>query len=249
MKRIIITLSGLIVLGISHLSAESNWPTWRGPSGQGVADGAPPIEWGNEKNIKWKVAIPGRGMSTPIVWGNKVFMLTAVPTGPKKESPVGASQGRTPSGASARAPSGNRGGSGGGFNREEFMKRFDKNKDGQLSESERAAIRSSFGGSNGASKGGRRSRGGRGGFSMSQAPTQAQKFTVMALDRKTGKTLWEQTAHQEFPHEGHHRDHGFASSSPVTVRVAPVLVTLPAMLATSTENTAPASLVVALFSV
>ena len=204
-------------MALGQVSAESNWPSWRGPSGQGVAEGKPPIEWGNEKNIKWKVAIPGRGMSTPIIWGDKVFVLTSVATGPKKESTAGTSPARRPGGKGGSPSSSDRRGSGGGFNREEFMKRFDKNKDGQLSESERAAIRSSggFGGSKGGSSG-RRSRGGRGGFSMSQAPTQAQKFTVVALDRKTGKTFWEQAAHQEFPHEGHHRDHGFASSSPVT---------------------------------
>ena len=56
--------------------------------------------------------------------------------------------------------------------------------------------------------------GGRGG--MSEAPTQAQKFTVLSLDRRTGKVLWERTARQQLPHAGHHRDHGFASGSPVT---------------------------------
>ena len=225
MKTIVFTLSGSLLLGIGicHSTAESNWPTWRGPSAAGTAEGKPPIEWDAKKNVKWKVAIPGRGMSTPIIWGDKVFVLTAVGTGPKKETPAGAQRG---SGGGGR-PSfggGNRGSSSGGqrpssggFNREEFMKRFDTNKDGELSEKEREAMRAQFrrGGSGGRSSGGR-GRGGRGGFSMSEAPTQAQKFTVVALDRKTGKALWEQSARQEFPHEGHHRDHGFASSSPVT---------------------------------
>lgn len=204
----------LLGLGTAACVAESNWPTWRGTSGQGIADGAPPIEWGEGKNIRWKVEIPGRGMSTPIVWGNQVFVLTAIPTGPKKET-TGASTSTGRSGGSGRPSSGG----GGGFNREDFMKRFDKNKDGEISEEERNAARTEMrrgGGGSGSSSRNRRGRGGRGGFSMSQAPTQAQQFTIVSLNRKTGKELWQQSPHQEFPHEGHHKDHGFASASPVT---------------------------------
>lgn len=61
-------------------SPEHNWPQWRGPTGNGVAlHGNPPTEWSEEKNIKWKVAIPGAGHATPIVWDEKIFVLTAVP--------------------------------------------------------------------------------------------------------------------------------------------------------------------------
>src|SRR5437867_475313 len=62
----------------------SNWPQWRGPLGTGVAPNAdPPVEWSKEggKNIRWVAAIPGRGHSTPIVWGDLVFLTTAVPYG------------------------------------------------------------------------------------------------------------------------------------------------------------------------
>ncbi len=59
---------------------ERNWPQWRGPTGNGVAlHGNPATEWSEEKNIKWKTAIPGAGHATPIVWGDKLFVLTAVP--------------------------------------------------------------------------------------------------------------------------------------------------------------------------
>jgi outer membrane protein assembly factor BamB len=51
---------------------------------------------------------------------------------------------------------------------------------------------------------------------MTESPTEEQKFTVLALDRSTGKTLWEHSPRTPLPHEGHHRDHGFASASPVT---------------------------------
>src|SRR5687768_15703461 len=62
--------------------AESNWHQWRGPNGNGLASqGNPPTEWSPEKNIKWKQAIPGRGNASPIVWGDKIFIATAVDTG------------------------------------------------------------------------------------------------------------------------------------------------------------------------
>jgi len=59
----------------------NNWHQWRGPEANGVSRTAtPPIEWGEGKNIQWKVAIDGQGCSTPIIWGNKVFLLTAINT-------------------------------------------------------------------------------------------------------------------------------------------------------------------------
>jgi hypothetical protein len=58
---------------------EASWPQWRGPSGQGVSlEKNLPATWSTNKNIKWKAAIPGRGHSSPIVWGNRIFLTTAV---------------------------------------------------------------------------------------------------------------------------------------------------------------------------
>jgi outer membrane protein assembly factor BamB len=63
-----------------------NWPTWRGPTANGiVAQGNPPLKWSEKKNIKWKVSIPGRASSTPIIWGDNIFLTTAVPTGKEPE--------------------------------------------------------------------------------------------------------------------------------------------------------------------
>jgi outer membrane protein assembly factor BamB len=68
-------------------SFEENWHQWRGPEATGVSRTAnPPIEWSEDKNIKWKVSIDGRGTSTPIVWNDKVFLLTAIDTGVKDTS-------------------------------------------------------------------------------------------------------------------------------------------------------------------
>jgi outer membrane protein assembly factor BamB len=58
-----------------------NWPHWRGPLANGVAPFAnPPTRWDDKTNLKWKVAIPGRGSATPIIWGDRVFVVTAIRT-------------------------------------------------------------------------------------------------------------------------------------------------------------------------
>ncbi|HEY8185883.1 MAG TPA: PQQ-binding-like beta-propeller repeat protein [Pyrinomonadaceae bacterium] len=57
----------------------TNWPQWRGPDGQGVSvETGLPIEWSNTKNVKWKTPLAGRGHSSPIVWGKKIFLTTAL---------------------------------------------------------------------------------------------------------------------------------------------------------------------------
>src|SRR5438874_9735146 len=58
-----------------------NWHHWRGPNANGTAPKAdPPVVWGAKTNIQWKAAIPGRGSATPIVWGDQVFVVTAIKT-------------------------------------------------------------------------------------------------------------------------------------------------------------------------
>lgn len=78
-----------LFLMASQLQAQSfdqerseNWHQWRGPEANGVSRTAtPPIRWSEEKNVQWKVPIDGQGSSTPIIWENKVFLLTAINTG------------------------------------------------------------------------------------------------------------------------------------------------------------------------
>lgn len=63
-------------------AASNDWPQWRGPLGTGVApDADPPVEWSETKNVRWKTELPGRGHSTPIVSGDRVFLTTAIPYG------------------------------------------------------------------------------------------------------------------------------------------------------------------------
>jgi outer membrane protein assembly factor BamB len=59
-----------------------NWPQWRGPLANGTAPrGDPPVHWDDKDHVKWKAELPGRGSATPIVWGDQVFILTAIDTG------------------------------------------------------------------------------------------------------------------------------------------------------------------------
>ncbi len=70
--------------GLVAQDAGSNWPQFRGPLGTGEAPKAnPPIEWGEDNNVRWKVPLPGLGHSTPVVWGDRIFVTTAVPFGAK----------------------------------------------------------------------------------------------------------------------------------------------------------------------
>ncbi len=60
----------------------ASWAQWRGPLATGVAlDGNPPVEWSEKKNIRWKTELPGKGHSTPIVWGDRIFLTAALPYG------------------------------------------------------------------------------------------------------------------------------------------------------------------------
>ena len=143
-----IAVAGVCAAHAQSGSAEqAHWPQWRGPALNGVAPGDAPLEWSDSRNVSWKVEIPGRGFSSPIVWGDTLFLTTAVPTG-KGGAPAEAGGGR---------------GAGG------------------------------------------------------NAGVEEHRFVVMAIDRLSGKTLWQQTAATATPHEGYHRIYGsFASNNPAT---------------------------------
>ncbi len=88
-------------------SLDDNWPQWRGPLNTGVAPRAnPPTEWSETKNVKWKVKIPGGGSATPAIWGDKVFVLTAIATGKKGEPTAAVADGQNPRPGPAGQPSG-----------------------------------------------------------------------------------------------------------------------------------------------
>lgn len=247
-------LAGLAWSLAGTVTAE-NWPTWRGPAANGVAPGGnPPTEFSESKNVQWKTKVPGSGSSTPVIWGDQVFIMTAEKTGkkvaaaaggesrereqgterrqrPDGERPEGRGRGEQGSrGGDRPRPDGDRGSrggerprpDGGSFNREEFIKRFDKDGDGELNDAERDAmrdeLRQQFSGGRGGERSPRsgRSSRGRGGFGGGSKPTEEYRYVLMSLDRNTGKENWRRVAATQVPHEGHHRDHGYASGSPVT---------------------------------
>lgn len=138
---------------------DRQWPQWRGPLGTGVAPHAdPPVEWSESKNIRWKVAIPGHGHASPIVWGDHVYVQTAVPTGRRVET------GATSAPAAPEPPHDS----------------------------------------------------GRGRGSTGPAPSELHEFVILALDRRTGRNVWQRTLCEALPHEGGHQTASHASGSPVT---------------------------------
>ena len=269
MKFIHLTQIGLggLAWSLAGTVTAENWPTWRGPAANGVAPGGnPPTEFSESKNVQWKSKVPGSGSSTPVIWGDQVFVITAEKTGkkvaaaggesrergqgaerrqrPDGERPEGRGRGEQRSrGGDRPRPDGDQGPRGGerprpdrersqrggqsgfggdSFNREEFIKRFDKNGDGELNDAERDAmrdeLRQQFGGGRGGERSPRsgRSSRGRGGFGGGSKPTEEYRYVLMSIDRNTGKENWRRVAATQVPHEGHHRDHGYASGSPVT---------------------------------
>lgn len=80
-----IALMALLFIGCADAYAE-NWPGWRGPGGIGISsEKGIPVQVDMAGNVKWKTAIPGLGHSSPIVWGDKVFVTTAVSSDPKED--------------------------------------------------------------------------------------------------------------------------------------------------------------------
>jgi outer membrane protein assembly factor BamB len=132
------------VLAAPDPTAEHFWPQWRGPYATGVSKYAnPPTEWSETNNVRWKVEIPGRGSASPIVWGDRVFVLSAVPAG----------------------------------------------LTGEASHVPRGGVQ----------------------------PRDVHQFIVLAIDRRTGKVIWERTARELQPHEASHQQNGtYASSSAIT---------------------------------
>jgi outer membrane protein assembly factor BamB len=131
--------------------AERYWGRWRGPLMTGVAPHAtPPVEWSETKNVHWKVEVPGQGSATPVVWGDRIFVLSAVPTGERVETPEA----------------------------EEDLPEWRRN--------------------------------------MGRPVEQTQQFTVLALRRSDGTTLWKRVVREALPHEGTHATASWASASAVT---------------------------------
>src|SRR5271170_8114602 len=70
-----------LTAGLAFASDPGGWPQWRGPHWNGIANGDAPLSWSDTEHIKWKAEIPGRGHSSPVVWGDRIFVTTSVATG------------------------------------------------------------------------------------------------------------------------------------------------------------------------
>lgn len=68
-----------LLLFVTSVASGGNWSHWRGPAGNGSSpDAKPPINWSATENVKWKVPVPGRGSGSPVVWEDRVFVVSAV---------------------------------------------------------------------------------------------------------------------------------------------------------------------------
>jgi outer membrane protein assembly factor BamB len=140
----LVSVSLLVVI----TATAADWPQFRGPSASGVGDGAkPPVHWDGTKNtnVVWKTEIPGLSVSSPVVWGDRIFVTTAISSDAKQSLRTGL-YGDTDS-ANDNSP---------------------------------------------------------------------HQWKVLALDKKTGKILWEQTAHQGMPKTKRHPKSSQASPTPAT---------------------------------
>ena len=73
------TILMFLISNVAGALCAQDWGHWRGPTGNSVAPNAtPPTNWSDTSNVKWKVEIPGKGSGSPIVWGDKVFVVSAV---------------------------------------------------------------------------------------------------------------------------------------------------------------------------
>lgn len=70
----------IMVFGPANASDyDNNWPSWRGPLATGEAvHGSPPASWSETENIKWKLAVPGNGLSSPVIWDDQVFITSTI---------------------------------------------------------------------------------------------------------------------------------------------------------------------------
>src|SRR5687768_16776636 len=133
---ILALIAAPVVIVAQSRPMTAGWPHWRGPGHTGATTANVPLTWSDTSNVRWKTEIPGRGHSTPVASGDRLFLTAA----------------------------GGRGGAGGGA-----------------------------------------------------GAGEEHRLEVIAVDRASGKIVWQQTAVTATPHEGYHRQYGsFASNAPAT---------------------------------
>ena len=82
----VVVFAGVVFSAPPPTVEEQNWARWRGPYDTGMAASAARTHWSATENVKWKIDVPGKGLSSPVIWGDKIFLTTAVPTEPVTEA-------------------------------------------------------------------------------------------------------------------------------------------------------------------
>src|SRR4051794_28048004 len=73
------------LVAAAGLVRAGNWPQWRGPDANGVCDEHDlPVTWSDTENVRWKVSLPAPGNSTPVVWGDRLFLTQALDQGKRR---------------------------------------------------------------------------------------------------------------------------------------------------------------------
>lgn len=82
-------LLAIFLLALGVITQAEQWPQFRGPGSTGVVADSPslPDSWSTTKNVRWKTTIPGNGWSSPVVWGERIFLTAVIPAG-EVEKPV-----------------------------------------------------------------------------------------------------------------------------------------------------------------
>jgi outer membrane protein assembly factor BamB len=187
--------------------AADDWTQFRGPNQDNISKGQPvPTEWSPEKNIKWKVPIPGTGWAAPVVVGDHVYVVSAY--SPKQTKPKAGGFGGGGMGG------GRRGGFGGppGGGQPAEAKKGEQPPPGKGDQKGEGVKRQRPGGFGGGPPGG-----GGGGFGRGQkAPDEVYHWQVFCLDRKTGDVVWKKEAVAKKPAIPTHSTNTYASETPVT---------------------------------
>ncbi len=89
--RRLLVPAAVIAAAAVPLAASDNWPSFRGESADGIGTGTTPTTWNVEtgQNILFRVAVPGLGHSSPVIWGDRLFLTSSVPEGEEASLKVG----------------------------------------------------------------------------------------------------------------------------------------------------------------
>lgn len=79
-------LAAIAIFGLAGSARAEEWPGWRGPRGDGTSlEKEAPVRWSRSENLAWKTPIPGRGYSSPVIWGDRVFLTTCLENEGRRE--------------------------------------------------------------------------------------------------------------------------------------------------------------------